>query len=231
MPLPKIIRSRRKTIALIVQADGNLLVRAPQRATNRQISKLVEQKAEWIRARQTQALARPKAEVHQFTSGEHFWYMGRSYPLLVMQGNQDRLEFSGGQFKLSLHAESPLRYSRACKEIAQAVFTEWYRRQARQVLEERVALLARRWGYNYRQVKITSAHTRWGSCSTRGTLSFPWRLVMAPPLVIDYVVIHELVHTVVMGHGQAFWKSVQALIPEYKPYIRWLKENGTMLEV
>ncbi len=231
MPLPKIIRSRRKTIALIVQTDGSLLVRAPQRTTNRQISELVEQKAEWIRARQAQALTRPKLEVHQFASGEQFWYLGSSCRLLVTEGSQERLEFSSGQFKLSLQASGQLRHSSAWRKTAQAVFTFWYRRQARRVLEERVALLARCWGFSYRQVKITSARTRWGSCSTRGTLSFPWRLVMAPLAVIDYVVLHELVHTVVKGHGQAFWERVQALLPEYKQYIRWLKENSALLEI
>jgi len=231
MPLPKIIRSRRRTIALIIQADGSLVVRAPQRTTNRQIAELVAQKAEWIRARQAQALPRPKAEAHQFASGEQFWYLGSPCRLSVTEGSQDRLEFSGGQFKLSLHASAQLRHSSAWRGIAQAVFTIWYRRQARRVLEERVALLARRWGFSYRQVKITSARTRWGSCSTRGTLSFPWRLVMAPLAVIDYVVVHELVHTVVKGHGQAFWGRVQALMPEYKQYIRWLKENGALLEI
>jgi predicted metal-dependent hydrolase len=231
MPLPKIIRSRRKTIALIVQTDGSLLVRAPQRTTNRQIAELVEQKAEWIRARQAQALARPKAEAHEFASGEQFWYLGNLCRLLVTEGSQERLEFSSGQFKLSLQASAQLRHSSAWRKIAQAVFIFWYRRQARRVLEERVTLLARRWGFSYRQVKITSARTRWGSCSTRVTLSFPWRLVMAPLAVIDYVVLHELVHTVVKGHGQAFWERVQALLPEYKQYIRWLKENGALLEI
>jgi hypothetical protein len=111
------------------------------------------------------------------------------------------------------------------------LFTAWYRRQARQVLEERVAVLAQRCGFGYRQVKITSAHTRWGSCSGSGTLSFPWRLVMAPPAVIDYVVVHELVHTVIKGHGADFWGQVQALVPEYRQHVRWLKENGALLEI
>ncbi len=109
MPLPKIIRSRRKTIALIIQADGSLLVRAPQRATNRQIAELVEQKAEWIRARQAQAIARPKVEAHQFASGEQFWYLGHAYPLVASVGTQNGLEFSGGQFKLALLLPSSRR--------------------------------------------------------------------------------------------------------------------------
>ena len=231
MPLPKIIRTRRKTIALIVQADGSLVVRAPLRASNRQIAEIVEQKAEWIRTRLAQAIARPQPETHKFASGEQFWYLGRAYPLTISQGAQDRLELSAGQFKLFLRLVSPLRAAHGKEKMAQALFIAWYRRQACQVLEERVSFLARLTRFSYCQVKITSAHTRWGSCSGRGTLSFSWRLVMAPLAVIDYVVVHELVHTVIKGHGQDFWGRVEALTPEYKRYIRWLKENGAKLEV
>jgi predicted metal-dependent hydrolase len=236
MPLPKIIRSRRKTIALIVQADGSLVVRAPQRVTNRQIAEIVEQKAEWIRTRQEQVQTRPKPEVHHYSSGEQFWYQGRACPLLVTQGRQNRLEFSGGAFRLSVIPPSHLHLTdgkeeKARRALGQVLFTAWYRRQAHLLLEERVSLLAQRCGFSYRLVKITSARTRWGSCSSSGTLSFPWRLVMAPLAVIDYVVIHELVHTVIRGHGPDFWKQVQAFKPEYKQYVRWLKENGAQLEI
>jgi len=236
MPQPKIIRSRRKTIALIVQADGSVVVRAPQRVTNRQIAEIVAEKAEWIRARQEQVQARPQAEAHKYSSGEQFWYLGRACPLLVTQGGRNRLEFSGGAFRLSVIPPSPLhlaggKVEKERQALGQGLFTAWYRQQAQQVLGERVAQQAQRCGFSYRLVKITSARTRWGSCSTGGTLSFPWRLVMAPLAVIDYVVIHELVHTVIKGHGPDFWSRVEALAPEYKQYVSWLKENGASLEV
>jgi len=236
MPLPKIIRSRRKTIALIVQSDGSVVVRAPQRVTNRQIAEIVEEKAEWIRTRQEQVQARPQPELHRYTSGEQFWYLGTACPLLVTQGRHNRLDFSGGAFRLSVLPPSHLHLASGKVEkerqaLGQLLFTAWYRRQAHQVLEERVALLAQRCGFSYRLVKITSARTRWGSCSTNGTLSFPWRLVMAPLAVVDYVVIHELVHTVIKGHGADFWSRVQALAPDYEQHVRWLKENGASLEL
>jgi predicted metal-dependent hydrolase len=236
MPLPKIIRSRRKTVALVVQADGSLVVRAPQRVTNRQIAEIVEAKAEWIRTRQEQVKARPVAEVHQFITGEQFWYLGSACRLLVTQGRQNRLDYSGWAFKLTVIPPSHLHLAdgKAEKErqaLGQVLFTAWYRQQAHKVLGERVALLAQRYCFSYCQVRITSARTRWGSCSSLGTLSFPWRLVMAPLAVIDYVVVHELVHTLVRGHGPDFWSRVQALVPEYKQHVHWLKENGASLEI
>jgi len=78
-------------------------------------------------------------------------------------------------------------------------------------------------------IRISSARTRWGSCSSRGTLSFTYRLVMAPPDVVDYVVLHELVHTQIHNHSKTFWNKVAKLMPDYKPRLAWLKKNGKYL--
>ncbi|NPV77748.1 MAG: M48 family metallopeptidase, partial [Anaerolineae bacterium] len=82
-----------------------------------------------------------------------------------------------------------------------------------------------------KQIKITSAKTRWGSCSAKGTVSFPWRLVMAPVPVIDYVVVHELVHILEKNHSRAFWNKVRAIMPDYQQKIRWLEVNGYTLMI
>jgi hypothetical protein len=108
-------------------------------------------------------------------------------------------------------------------------FTAWYKLQARQLIEERVRYFAARFGLHYSRVRITSARTRWGSCSSRGTLSFTWRLVMAPPAAIDYVVVHELAHLLVRNHSPAFWRKLEELLPDYRPPQQWLKQNGHLL--
>jgi predicted metal-dependent hydrolase len=92
-----------------------------------------------------------------------------------------------------------------------------------------VALYAAQHGFQPGRIRITSARTRWGSCSSKGTLSFTWRLVMAPLEVVDYVVIHELAHLRVKNHSQVFWDSVAALMPDYKRHVTWLKKNGRFL--
>lgn len=216
---PIIIRSRRKTIELVIQADGKLVVRVPQRATNPQIQAVLEQKAEWIRAGRAEVLAHPKAPAKKYADGEEFWFLGKTYPLLIVEGQKSELELDGGGFK----------FDSGALPQAQAVFTNWYRRQARQALTARVEHYATLHHFSYRQIKITSARQRWGSCSSRGVLSFPWRLVMAPPAAIDYVVVHELAHTRVRGHQRDFWEIVRAIMPQYKQYAEWLKKNGQML--
>jgi len=217
--IDQLIRSRRKTIALIVQLDGRLAVRAPLRATKRQILDFVERKSAWIRSKQELALksssiTKPK----EYVSGESFWFLGQTYRLQIVE--------NAGQL-LSLNHCFCL--DRDALPQAQKVFIQWYRQQARRVISERLAWYASRYGYSYRQIKITSARTRWGSCSSKRTISFTWRLVMAPLPVIDYVVVHELAHTSVKNHDKAFWSKVKAILPGYPQQAAWLKTNGALL--
>jgi len=227
MPTYEIIRTRRKTVALVVKPDGQLVVRAPLRATKKQIQQAVEQQAEWIRATQEKALVRYHPLVpKQFTSGEEFWFLGKVYRLEIVNAGGARpvelaLDEPGGRFLLD----------RLAVPQAQLILTRWYRQQAARVMAEQVSLAAARHGFSYTRVKINSARTRWGSCSSRGSLSFPWRLVMAPLPVIDYVVLHELVHTRERSHARIFWEQVQAIAPDYKQHKKWLKENGHLLRV
>lgn len=81
----------------------------------------------------------------------------------------------------------------------------------------------------FQQLRISSANTRWGSCSGRGTISLNWRLIVAPPGVLDYVIVHELLHFVEPNHSANFWRGVERVIPDYKRDRQWLKDNGNRL--
>ncbi|NOY98925.1 MAG: M48 family metallopeptidase [Chloroflexi bacterium] len=217
MPLtPKIIRSRRKTIALVVQPNGELLVRAPQRATLKQITAMVAQHADWIARKQAQVLAaRAAFAPRQFVAGEKFPFLGESYSLQLVNAESPVLDLNGS-FQLA----------RSALGRAEQVFERWYRRQARQVFTGRVGFYAGKYGFDYARVRISSARTRWGSCSPKGSLNFTWRLVMAPPEIVDYVVVHELSHLREHNHSKAFWTQVEAILPDYRARRKWLRENG-----
>ncbi len=222
MKIDKLIRSHRTTIALIVRRDGKLIVRAPYRTPDAQILRFIEEKASWIREKQAEAQERlAQAVSKEFVSGTSFLYLGVSYPLAIISRERPYLALENGRFLLS--QETLPR--------AKDVFTAWYKQQARQVCEERAQVYAARYHLTYVRVKITSARTRWGSCSSRGTLSFTWRLVMAPLQVIDYVVIHELAHLVEKNHSNRFWEKVRSMMGDYKQYIDWLKTNGQQLSL
>ncbi|MDX6533888.1 MAG: hypothetical protein QOJ13_1264 [Gaiellales bacterium] len=103
----------------------------------------------------------------------------------------------------------------------------WYRARARRAVTETLAHESARLGIaGWRRVRIGDQRTRWGSCSARGTLSFSWRLVMAPPEVLGYVVVHELCHIRHLNHSPAFWKLVADACPDHRASQAWLRRHG-----
>ncbi|MDE5589484.1 MAG: M48 family metallopeptidase [Acetatifactor sp.] len=104
-----------------------------------------------------------------------------------------------------------------------------YRSAARTQFEQRCAYFHQFTGGSYTSVTIRDQKTRWGSCSSRGTLSFNYRLIFAPPTVLDYVVVHELCHLTHMNHSKEFWNMVGSVMPDYKTHKKWLREHGQEL--
>lgn len=104
-------------------------------------------------------------------------------------------------------------------------------RKARDCITKRAAYYAGILHVTYGQITIRDQKSRWGSCSSQGNLNFTWKLILAPPEVLDYVVVHELCHRLEMNHSAAFWNQVEKVMPDYKVRRQWLKENGWLLEL
>jgi predicted metal-dependent hydrolase len=215
----KLVRSKRKTLALVVEPDGTLTVRAPLRMKEADIQRFIEAKKAWIEQKQA-GVKKDALAPRQYVDGESFLYLGREVPLRVIPGKKPALVM-GEVFKLTESARSQ----------AESVFEAWYKKQARKVFTERVELFAREYGFKVGKIRLSSARTRWGSNSNKGTLSLTWRLVMAPLEVIDYVVVHELCHLRELNHSKAFWAEVGKILPDYKKRRKWLKENGAKLRL
>ena len=216
----KLVRAKRRTIALIVERDGSLTVRAPRRATLRDIEGFILEKTDWIqrsREKMKTVVAAPKK---QYVDGENFLFLGRDHELRLVPPQRPALKFGSG-FTLSTSAQ----------ERGEQAFIKWYKAQALTIFTERVRHYSALHGFTPKQVKINSAKTRWGSCSTNGTINFTWRLVMAPLEVIDYVVLHELAHLRVKNHSPRFWKLVESIYPDFKRHRKWLKDNGEKLNL
>lgn len=118
----------------------------------------------------------------------------------------------------------------ACSEVQRHFLESKYRRAAQEYVPRRVAFYQTLVGGAYKKIVIREQKTRWGSCSGRGTLSFNWRLMLAPPKVLDYVVVHELCHLLHMNHSKDFWNAVERVMPDYREYRNWLKEHGRELQ-
>jgi predicted metal-dependent hydrolase len=218
--IDKLIRAKRRTIALIVERNGTLTVRAPMRAPQYLIDQFVQQKADWIARTRARLEAALPTSTKTYQDGEKFLYLGSSFDLKLVAQQRTALLLDNG-FKL--------RYSAQNK--GEAVFTHWYKERAYEIISERVKLYAQQYGFTPGQVKISSAKTRWGSCSPNGSLNFTWRLVMAPLEVIDYVVLHELAHLRIKNHSPKFWRAVEEICPDYKKKRKWLRENGEKLSL
>ena len=218
--IDKFTRSKRKTIALIIERDGTLTIRAPMRTSRATIDAFIQQKEDWIlRTREKLKMIVPDP-IRQYVDGEIFPVLGSSFSLKLVGPQRPALKFDNG-FTLSQNVQH---------KSAQ-YFLKWYKQQAYNVISKRVMEYAQRHQFSPKQVKISSARTRWGSCSPDGTLNFTWRLVMAPLEVIDYVVIHELAHLRVKNHSSKFWDVVKAIDPQYKEKRKWLRENGGKLNL
>ncbi len=217
--IDRLVRSRRKTIALIVEGDGSLTVRAPLDMPEEAIRAFVEQHADLVRKYQQQVQEKAQASLRQYQAGDTFLFLGKSYPLRLVSNQCAGLTLTTREFRLL----------RSALPQARQVFEGWYRSMAALIISTRLMVLAEKHGFRYKGVRISSARTRWGSCSPKGTLSFSWRLVMALLEVIDYVIVRELVHLKIPTHSPEFWAKVEKILPDYRKRRAWLKKNGKKL--
>jgi len=218
--IEKIIRTNRKTISLQITDDATLIVKAPFDANDKTIMGVVLKHKKWIEQKKGEIEARdPKFSPKEFVNGEGFLYLGRYYRLKIVDDQEVPLKF-----------ENEFYLSRYALPQAKEVFTDWYRKMAYEKISERVRWYAQKRGFKFKKANITNAQKRWGSCSN-GNLNFPWRLIMAPLCVIDYVVIHELVHLEEKNHTKAFWDKIKMLMPNYEKHKDWLQKNSYLLRI
>ena len=216
--IDKLIRSRRKTIGLQITNEAQLIVRAPLLASEDYIQKLIQRKESWIKSKQEYFKKRQnKAVIRNFVPGEEFLFLGRNYTLVAIDDLPKALDLGNDILMIS-----PLVLANARDHIE-----NWYKKQALEYLTHKTSLYAQMADLKFQSIKINNATTRWGSCGYKNTLNFTWRLIMAE--VIDYVIIHELMHLKQKNHSRKFWDEVRRLMPDYKQQEHWLKHNGYLL--
>ncbi|AEE14079.1 protein of unknown function DUF45 [Thermodesulfobium narugense DSM 14796] len=219
--IEKIIRSKRKTIALLITDDATLIVKAPFGIDEKRIWEVIRKHSNWIEKKRKEIESRdPKASKKEFVNGEGFLYLGKYYKLYIVDNQEVPLRF-----------ENAFYLTRNYLNKAKEVFIEWYKREAFKKISERVEWYARKSNLKYNKINITNAQKRWGSCSSNGNLNFSYRLIMAPISVIDYVVVHELVHLEEKNHEKNFWVKVKTLMPDYKRHADLLKSIGYLLNL
>lgn len=221
-------RRRRRTIGITLADDGGVIVRAPLRTPRRVVEDLVLRKAAWIARRQAEARERPGPL--QFVSGEEVPYLGEAKRLTLRRtdARQVALRFDGHSFE----AHVPLTHDEEQATVAvRHAMEAWLRGRAQQLLDASVQRWAAAMRCDPGPVLVRNQKRQWGSCAQDGTLRFNWRLVMLEPSLIDYVVVHELLHIRVRNHSQDFWSAVAGVMPDFNERRKRLREAGAALAV
>ncbi len=217
-----IIRSKRKTLGIEVHPGGEVLVRAPLRLSKKVIDSVLEEKQNWIQRKLAEFEKLREAHPQKnFIPGENFPYLGERYPLILSDRARPSLALEQDRFILA----------RTALDRAEAVFEAWYLAEAQRVFTLQLTYYAEITNLQPQRLRLSSARTRWGSCSTSGTISLNWRLILAPPAILDYVILHELAHMKIKNHQRAFWELVEKMLPDYIVRRKWLKENGNHLVI
>ncbi len=217
-PLPPytLTRGNRRSISIQFDRSGKLIVKAPHLVPEFLIKKFVTEKADWIAKHHDKLYSVQTAHKDTINEGDIFLYLGKSHPLKF--GTVSKIEIAD-----ALLFPAVLKF-RVKKELHY-----WYQAQARTIITERVKLYAKEMNTDYLKLTFSDTLSKWGSCAPDNALQFSWRLVMAPLLVIDYVVVHELAHTRHHHHQRSFWKEVEKYKPAYKQYVKWLKEHSIQI--
>ena len=215
-----VVYSKRKTVSISVERDRTVVVHAPVGTPMQQIDELVRKKGFWIyeKTKHKQKYS-PALTEKEFVAGASIPYLGRQYRLDVSRQSFDGLRF-----------DQKFEISKRSTRQAQDVFKEWYFQEAQRLILPLVKEYAAKVGANYNRVKVIELKYRWGSCTPRNNLNFNWRLIKAPIRIIEYVIVHELVHLLEPNHTERFWQMVKTQIPDYMRAKEWLKENGQLLE-
>lgn len=202
-------RARRMTLRVDPRPGAATLV-APPFLDTRTAMRFVRENADWL----TEKLSQQSVPV-PFAHGAEIPFRGRMHRIeslrtprgAVIRRNQT-IMVPGGRDHL------PRR------------LTEWFKEEARVALSAATTTHAQALGGNLARITVRDQKSRWGSCSPDGNISFSWRLIMAPPVILDYVAAHEAAHLVQMNHSQAFWKLVARRVKDPAFATEWLRQNG-----
>lgn len=208
---------RRRTVQITVDRGGELVLSAPDECPSRLVEDFVREKRFWIYTKLAEKEAlRPSASTKSYVSGEGFPYLGRSYRLLLVKSQDVPVKLEHGRFKMR-RADAP---------EGRRHMIRWYADHGVPWLERRVERLKTRVGTEPSGVSVQDLGYRWGSCGKGGKLYFHWRTILLPPQVVEYIVVHELVHLREPHHTPEFWARVERAMPDFAKRKQWLAEHA-----
>lgn len=217
---------RARRVRIQVSPEGVEVV-VPRRMPLREVEPFVAEKRPWVertlrRMREAEAQRTPT----RLEDGGEVPVMGQSLGLrVVVEPARVRSHVAARGDRLTVKVPD------GSYETVRSALEGWYRRRAREEVEQRLDAAVARAEVSYAGLQIRGQRTRWASCSSSGAMSFNWRLLLAPPEILDYVVEHEVAHLTVHDHSRRFWGLLERRMPGYKEHERWLRRNGPTLRL
>jgi len=216
-----ISRSNRKTLSLSILKDGQIVIKAPLKMSDELIEKFVFEKQHWIR----QKLAYIEHNNEKFDNVikmKKFLLYGNEYSLKL--ADIKKIETSNNEMAIYIPKETQ-------QEKILTKLKTWYKKLAKTTLENRLNYICNLVKLKPTNFRITDSKGRWGACNNRGAISFNYRVIMLPPSVIDYVIIHELCHLIELNHSKKFWNLVYSFLPNADAQKQKIKEYSFLLSL
>ena len=214
----EIIRSNRKTLSILIDSFGRLIVRAPKRYGKERIFAFIQEKEGWILRKKAEITGAGIDLPNENLDGYALLIFGEKHTLCLT--DTKKIRFDSREKKIYLPQKNT-------KER----LIKWLKENAKRILTDLTEKTATRMGTSYQKVTVTSARSRWGCCTQDNAIRYTYRLLFAPKEVIEYVVVHELSHTRHKNHSPSFWQEVAKYVPDWKEKRKWLHVHRALMEI
>jgi predicted metal-dependent hydrolase len=217
-------RSKRRSIGFLI-ADQGLRITAPRWVTLADIELAIHEKQNWIisKLREKRELANKRMQATmRWEDGARLPYLGKQLTLRI--AHQTRVSVNHDAEQDILHITLPPDFQE--QQLKDRV-KNWLQQEAKRIFNQRMPVFSQRLGVSYHSMSLSSAGTRWGSCTSQGKIRLNWRLIHFSPDIIDYVVAHELSHLREMNHSAKFWATVESIYPEYEHAKHKLRQHAS----
>lgn len=205
----RVVRSNRKTVSLRIERDGSVVVRAPYRVGKASIDDFVKRHEKWVYSK----LQARKDFVFDLSDGKELVLFGSTY--LICSG-ETRLDGNCIYLPDKQREEAFIRLLKKFSSEVLAILTRE---------------IARKYGFCYERIRISSARSRWGSCNRHGVISYSFRVAFLTPSLCEYIIVHELCHTKYFNHGKEFWNEVEKILPQSSTLRKELKKCSGIMNI
>jgi predicted metal-dependent hydrolase len=218
------LRRSKKAKRMSLRADVHgICVVAPTNESVGAIWDFVRSKSRWI-SRTYEYYLRIKEKIGGEFQKDTLLFLGNRYKIRITRDRQQEYAVvSENLMQITFHVKDRRSYKR--------YLHAWYKEQTRKILEERVSMTSRHLCLSYAKLSVKALRSRWGSCSKNGNLSFNLLLSMLPVDVIDYIIVHELMHVVEFNHSKRFWHLVELANPQYNEHRKWLRTHSFLVKI